>query len=216
MIDTKGKALHEASFLVEGEILALNLVNTETVVRGKPQDLLMTPQDVASWWQEICQSHPEFDEVRSENADTTSYDMSLLNEIKTLRAALRAILSALVAEEVPQQRDVDTLNAVLQTSHPSLELTGQGELVPRMHTMDRQHGQVLAPIALSASRLFNQGEHKRLHQCGNERCTLFFYDTTKSATRRWCSLGCMDRARSAQRYREAKQQQAAKKVHEEE
>ena len=34
-------------------------------------------------------------------------------------------------------------------------------------------------------------------------CT-FITHTTKSATRRWCSLGCMNRARSAQHYREIK------------
>src|SRR5947199_2682606 len=43
------------------------------------------------------------------------------------------------------------------------------------------HSKALAenlPIALSALYLFTQAEHHRLHQCKNERCILFFYDTT--------------------------------------
>lgn len=214
MIETKGRAQHETSFLVGTENLALSLVNTEVMIRGKQHDLLMIPQDVARWWQETCQRHPEFDEVRRGNEETTSYDMALLNALKTLRAALRAILSVLATEGVPRQEDVDTLNAILRTSYSSLDLTEQGDLVPRTHTTDMTQGLVLVPIALSALRLISQGDRKRLHQCENERCILFFYDTTKSATRRWCSLGCMDRARSAQRYREVKQQQASRRIRE--
>jgi predicted RNA-binding Zn ribbon-like protein len=53
----------------------------------------------------------------------------------------------------------------------------------------------LLPIALSAARLTMGGARERLHRCANERCVLLFYDTTKSATRRWCSVACKDRDR---------------------
>lgn len=211
MLEEKGRTQYETPFLVDGENLALSLVNTEVMTRGKRGDLLMTSQDVARWWQETCQRHPEFDEVRRESEEPIMYDTALLNALKTLRAALRAIFNALVTGSMPEKEDVAILNAILRTGYTSLDLTEQGELVPRTHTTDPTQGLMLLPIALSASRLISQGERKRLHHCENERCILFFYDTTKSATRRWCSLGCMDRARSAQRYREAKRQQAAGK-----
>lgn len=214
MIETKGRTQQEAPFLLSGENLALNLVNTEVMKRGKRIDLLTSPQEVAHWWQTTCQRHPEFDEVRRGDEDTTVYNVVLLEALKTLRAALRAILSALITEEAPAKEDVNMLNALLKTGYPSLELTEQGDLVPRIHTTDPTQGLVLVPIALSASRLISQGERKRLHCCENERCILFFYDTTKSATRRWCSLGCMDRARSAQRYKEIKRHQASRQKEE--
>jgi predicted RNA-binding Zn ribbon-like protein len=57
------------------------------------------------------------------------------------------------------------------------------------------------PIARSALHLFTEADWRRLHQCKHDRCIVFFYDTTKSGTRRWCSPGCMNRARSIQHYR---------------
>ena len=62
----------------------------------------------------------------------------------------------------------------------------------------------LLPIALSARDLLAGRDLRRLRRCGNRRCVLLFYDGTKSATRRWCSVRCMDRARSSARYAERK------------
>jgi predicted RNA-binding Zn ribbon-like protein len=60
-------------------------------------------------------------------------------------------------------------------------------------------------IALSALHLVRDGDLQRLHRCRDDCCVLLLYDTTRSATRRCCSLGGMDRARSAKRYLAAKQ-----------
>ncbi len=203
--DKPGKVQNDDFFLCDGENLALHLVNTEMMKRGKPFDLFTTPQDIAEWWQGQRLSHPAFDEVSRGHEDPTLYDEELLKSVKTLRSALRAIFSALVVEDRPEQKDVNVLNAILSLGYSSLELTQEGDLWPVWHTTDTRHGTLLLPIALSAMRLITQGERTRLHLCENERCILFFYDTTKSSTRRWCSTGCMDRARSIQRYREAKQ-----------
>ena len=66
-----------------------------------------------------------------------------------------------------------------------------------------------APDRRAAATLLTERDLSRLHRCGNERCVLLFYDTTKSGTRRWCSLGCMNRARSLRRYRERTQKTGA-------
>jgi len=192
------------SFL--GGDLALDLVNTEVMERGKQQDLLDTPQALASWWQAARRHYPELDEWCGANEETIVYDPALLNALKTLRAALRRLFSALVEASIPEQADVAVLNDVLRTGYASLDLNVQGDVLPAYHTTDLRKGPILVPIALSALDLIQTGERKRLHQCENERCILFFYDTTRSATRRWCSLGCMDRVRSSKRYRQAKQQ----------
>jgi predicted RNA-binding Zn ribbon-like protein len=202
-----GRTPDDAPVLLNRENLALELVNTEVIKRGKHCDLLTIPQDVARWWQAVCQHHSEIEEVCAEDEEITAYDMVLLNALKILRTALRAIFSALVAGKAPEKANVSVLNEVLKTGYPSLDLTSQGDLRPVYRTRDSRTGRVLLPIALSALHLIQTGERKRLHRCENERCILFFYDTTRSATRRWCSLGCMDRARSIQRYQQAKQRQ---------
>ncbi len=44
-------------YLFLSGVLALDLVNTEVVVRGKRYDLFATPEDVADWWQQGNASH---------------------------------------------------------------------------------------------------------------------------------------------------------------
>lgn len=190
----------DETFPFVGGILALDLVNTEIMVRGKPRDLLSLPQDVERWWLAAQRHYPMSDEVRGEDEGSRVYDLAFLETIKTLRRALRNIFSASIEGTTPSKADVDVFNAVLRTGYHALELTSEGHLLPLYRTTEKSKGEVLLPIALSALQLIGKEEDKRLHKCENERCILLFYDTTKSATRRWCSLACLDRARSAQRY----------------
>jgi predicted RNA-binding Zn ribbon-like protein len=132
-----------SQFFFVGNVLALDLLNTEAVIRGKKRDLLSSPEDLAA------------------------------------------------------------------LGYQSLEVTPEGELEPRYHASDREKQAVLLSIALSALRLLTQEERTRLRKCKNERCIGVFYDTTRSATRHWCTLECMNRARSVEHYRQAKREQTA-------
>src|SRR5262249_18777495 len=98
------------------------------------------------------------------------------------------------------EEDLMPVNAILALGYAVLERTGQGNVKAAMQLRDPEQGHVLVPIARSALRLFTEADWQRLHQCKHERCIVFFYDTTKSGTRRWCSPGCMNRARSIQHY----------------
>jgi len=198
-------------FRFRGGVLALDLVNTELMKRGKPVDVLVAPLDVAEWWQAAREHHPQWlREVQGGEEAIREDDTELLEALKTLRAALRRIFNALVEDVVPHQEDIDVLNDVLRTGHWRMDLSPEGELVPVQQT-ESAHGQMLLSCVLSALHLIREGERTRLHRCESDRCILFFYDTTRSATRRWCSTSCMDRARSLQRYHQAKQ---AERVHE--
>ncbi len=200
----------EEQFLFVGEMLALDLVNTEVVVRGRRQDKLQAGADVRVWWEEVRGHYPEVENVRGENEESTVYDQALLDALKELRGALRHIFGAMIEGNAPIEADVRVLNEALRTGYHALEYREDGNLLAVYHSYDRTKGEVLLPIALSALRLIQDSERKRLHKCDNERCILYFYDTTKSATRRWCSPGCMDRARSAQRYKRAKERNILK------
>ena len=192
----------EETFLFLGDVLALDLVNTEVVVRGKPRDLLATPEDVGQWWQAAQRSYPDRDVVQA--SGVARFDRAALLALKELRTALRGIFGALADGTTPASADIDVLNSVLRTGSHALMLTASGAVQPVYQAQSGADPMHFA-IALSALRLVHDGERQRLHRCSNARCVLLFYDTTKSATRRWCSLGCMDRARSAKRYRAAKQ-----------
>jgi predicted RNA-binding Zn ribbon-like protein len=187
----------EDTFVFFGDVLALDLVNTEVILRGKPRDLLATPKDVGQWWHAAQRHYPDMDVV--EGTGIASVDSTALVALKGLRTALRGIFGALADGTAPVSADIDVLNSVLRTGTHALLLTSIGAVQPIYQAQPGADSMLFA-IALSALRLARDGERQRLHRCSNDRCVLLFYDTTKSATRRWCSVGCMDRARSAKRY----------------
>lgn len=192
-------------YLFLSGVLALDFVNTEVVVRGKQHDLFATPEDVAHWWQEALTHHPEGKKVKADT-DAIVWSAQLLERIKRVRAAIRTLCTSLVEQQPLDEEALTTLNAILAMGYPALEAASGQEMVPVYRTREDDQGAMLLPIALSALHLFTQAEKHRLHKCKNERCILFFYDTTKSATRQWCSLECMNRARSLQHYRHVKEE----------
>jgi predicted RNA-binding Zn ribbon-like protein len=100
-----------------------------------------------------------------------------------------------------------TLNTILAMGYPALETASGQEMIAVYRPRDDDQGAVLLPLALSVLHLFTRADCHRLHHCNNEHCILFFYDTTKSATRQWCSPACMNRAHSLQHHRLIKEEQ---------
>ena len=100
------------------------------------------------------------------------------------------------------------LDLTIEKGYPALDIVSGREMVPIYRFRLAEQGAIILPIALSAFHLFTQLEKHRLHKCKNDRCILFFSDTTKSATRQWCSLECMNRVRSLQHYQHAKEELA--------
>lgn len=190
-------------YLFLSGVLALDLVNTEVIVRGKRYDLFENPKDVSEWWQQALTHYPDREKVKAD-VDVIVWNAQLLERIKQVRAAIRTLTTNVVEQQPFDEEALRTLNTALAMGYPELEADSGQEIISVYHTCEDNVGAILLPIVLSALHLFTQADKHRLHQCKNERCILFFYDTTKSATRQWCSLDCMNRARSLQHYRHIK------------
>jgi predicted RNA-binding Zn ribbon-like protein len=195
------KIAGEALFLSGS--LVLDLVNTEMIVRRKKQDLLSSPDDLAQWWQAALAHHPEHEEIAGDGTPF-AWTVDLLEEVKRFRQSLRSLCSGLVEEQSTTQPDLTMLNQMLALGYQSAQATPQGEIIADYRVYDQQKGRVLLPLALSALRLLTEEERQRLHKCKNDRCILFFYDTSKGGTRQWCSLGCLNRSRSIRHYQQRK------------
>lgn len=137
------------------------------------------------------------------------YDPALLAALKELRTALRGLFSALIDGQAPTAFMLAVINDVLRTGNHALDHASDNGVSPVYRINNRSMNTMLFPIALTAVEWFRFGDRSRLQRYANTRCGLLFYDTTKSATRRWCSLSCMDQACSAQRYRQAKHNRTA-------
>jgi predicted RNA-binding Zn ribbon-like protein len=61
---------------------------------------------------------------------------------------------------------------------------------------------VLMPIAHSLADIISSAPLERLKQCREQRCSCYFIDTSKNATRAWCSMQrCGNRRKVANYYR---------------
>jgi predicted RNA-binding Zn ribbon-like protein len=188
-------------FVFLGGNLALDLVNTEILVRGKKVDLLVTSQDATLWWEMARQTYPQ----TIQGQGRRECNEQQVSALRTLRKALRHLFEALVAQHQVNENQVKELNTILREGYYSLEVSPQGKVSAVYRTRDNQGSEALLSIARAAMDLVTMQDLSRLHACRNKGCMLLFYDTTKSATRHWCSVACTNRARSLQNYRQAKE-----------
>src|SRR5947209_7707879 len=86
-------------YLFLSGVLALDLVNTEVVVRGKRYDLLATPEGVAEWGQQAPPPHPDEGKVKTETPGI-GWSAQLLERIKWVRAAIRTLCTNLVERQL--------------------------------------------------------------------------------------------------------------------
>jgi predicted RNA-binding Zn ribbon-like protein len=64
---------------------------------------------------------------------------------------------------------------------------------------------VLWLLARSAARCWARGDLRRLKPCANPECILWFLDTSKNGTRRWCSMqACGNRHKVTAHYKRRK------------
>jgi predicted RNA-binding Zn ribbon-like protein len=185
-----------------GGALALDLVNTEVMIRGQPRDLLETPADLDAWWRQARIHHPTPELAWP--AEIAGADTRALERTKELRRSLRGGFEVLARGDSIAPDDLAPVNQVLASGYQAMDVTAAGGIRARWHSRNGGAVGALLAVALSALDLLTTKDSGRLHRCENARCVLLFYDATKSSTRRWCSTGCMDRARSIARYRQRK------------
>lgn len=200
---TPAPELDADGFTWVGGLLAVDLVNTEVVVRGRRHDLLDTPAAAQQWLagaaarRALVPTNPGAGPASDRAEDW-------LAELQRLRAALRDLLDTIVAGEPDGPAVLAPINAFLRAGVPQLTLRPGGSFGEAFEIHGGPGAAALFAIAHSALGYLASGDLSRLHRCGNPRCILYFIDTTKSATRRWCSGECMNRARSSQRYAAAR------------
>lgn len=114
---------------------------------------------------------------------------ALLGKAQKLHSGLLEAFSAIVRKEIGQRDCVEPVNEVLRITEGHDELVQQNgkwrlEFVAREGGLDW----LLAAIARSAAELIAEGPGAPLRVCSNAACGLFFYDTSRTRRRRWCSM----------------------------
>ncbi len=113
----------------------------------------------------------------------------LLSRAGRLRDALRMACLALTQGNRIARDNVQAINAILRITE------GHDELIEstrgwRLEYVARESGLdwLLAAVARSAAEIIVEGEASRVRLCANHGCSLFFYDSSRTHKRRWCSM----------------------------
>lgn len=118
---------------------------------------------------------------------------------KEYRAKLRAGLDQITRTMSLPRDIVVATNAYIARSgeRRSLVKKAAGWVLLRYWHIESPADYVV-PIAASFAKFIASADLTRVRKCRNPDCILFFYDTSKSGTRSWCSLDiCGNRMRVA-------------------
>ena len=114
---------------------------------------------------------------------------ALLGKAQRLQEALLDAFTAMVSREPVSRDSVEPINQILSITEGHDELIQQGgkwhlAFAAREGGLDW----LLAAVARSAAEILAEGTAARLRLCSNPSCGLFFYDTSRTKQRRWCSM----------------------------
>jgi predicted RNA-binding Zn ribbon-like protein len=193
----------DTEFLFLGGRLFLDLVNTEIVVLGKYRDLI---SDFGRWmaWQSAA-GEPGMTEAKALGREWggEAESMDALARAVAFRSELRKMAECLASHKPVPRSAVGAINELLRRGAAYGQLTPVGKGFARqVHREVREPVDLLVPVAEDAADLLCEGDRRWVRKCGNPGCVLFFYDTSRSHTRRWCSMDlCGNRAKVAAHYR---------------
>ena len=165
-----------------GEPLALDLLNTEKVAGGIPVDLFDEPDGVERW------------------LAVTGIDSAGGHAVRHALIESRAAIRGVVSGNAPDRLRFDRVLA-----HGRVRV-GMGEDGTIGRTVESSSPEWFPALeaAMNLVELLETAPD-RIRSCAHPNCVLWFLDTTRNGTRRWCSMaGCGNRAKAQRHYERTK------------
>jgi predicted RNA-binding Zn ribbon-like protein len=158
---------------LRGNDIALDFANTlEALHDGEPiRDHLRTRADLVTWARRAG--------ALADGARPAAPD---LGQARALRAAIRAVFTAVATGDAPPPRPLQALIAANATA------VGAGRLSPgEPYTWTWDRPDPLWPVAVAAVDLLRSPERlARVKRCA--QCSWLFVDRSRNGSRRWCSM----------------------------
>jgi predicted RNA-binding Zn ribbon-like protein len=181
-------------------------INTDDLENGQPVDKLPTLDAALRWFVDRGVIHLEgADRVRAQSAIQPEVATRDLARVRAVRSALREVADAVVEHRAPREGALDAVNRALHARQVI-------ELIPAPDGVHVDHRHVGDPVDDALARLadplvteLTSGHPERIRVCANDRCQWVFYDTSRTARRRWCDMStCGNRAKAARHRARAK------------
>ena len=183
-----------------GDHAALDFINTCEGRGSYADDRLGSPEATRAWLQ------------RAGLIPETSFGVwppdarILWDEARRLREAILAVVERFSRGAPVAEQDLTVLNRTLAKAVSTRRIeSGDGGYALRERALPGGPASCLAPLALAAAELLADGDSRRVRRCAGPECGLWFYDTSRNGSRRWCSMDrCGNRAKVAAHYRRKK------------
>jgi predicted RNA-binding Zn ribbon-like protein len=190
-------------FLFVGNYLCLDFINTEMVEGGRPVDRLSGFDRLVAWLVEAQTLEVRKAEEILKNWNGSREAETAFQGALDFRASLREMAGRIVDGKPLPRSVMAEINKWLayRTGHAELRRTRAG-FEKRFEADFKGPAQLLWSVAESACDLLCFADLRLVKKCENASCVLFFYDTTKNHSRRWCSMNaCGNRMKVAAHYR---------------
>ncbi len=200
-----------SGFLLLGGRLAIDFVNTAPVAVNA-SDGLGSWSDLAGFLAatgtiSLNREAPLRELVKDAPVETSA----LFRYSLQVRTAIRQILEARISGYALDAKWIATINEILAFTegYDRLEPVNDADMLGvgcdwRIAPVSRLRGMewLIAAIARSAAELVAEGRAVPVRICANPKCGLFFYDASRTAGRKWCSMAtCGNRKKVASHFR---------------
>lgn len=196
--------INEEALTLESGRLCLDFADTaHWHASDQPTETLNDYADLVAWSQSVGlltegETRNLLDAAARHPADATAtYERAI-----DLREAIYRTFSAVAANRLPAEADLDLINAALTEAlaHLRVAVSGDGltwEWTDAGGALDR----MLWPVASSAADLLTSEELDRVGECADDRgCGWLFIDMSKNRSRQWCGYSCANRAKAQRHY----------------
>ncbi len=191
-------------FLFDGNLLCLDFLNTRIVREGEPVDLLGGPDALMEWLRAAAREHPlDLGRARRPEEGAAPDAPALFDAGLELRDAIAAIADAALEGTTPPLAAIAAVNEASRRSPLLVSARNAGgRWVEAREAAAPGAWAALGDVARSAIHLLVDLDPARVGRCAHAECVLYFYDTTRNRSRRWCSMErCGNRSKVARHYR---------------
>ena len=180
------------NFLFVGEHTALDFANTFLMNDGGPFETLFSYQNIVQWLVLAGLISGNEQKRLTEDLASPSKQRAVLEQIRAFRGQWKDILERLTTGKAVSREFIELINLFLeedlswQTLRPAEE--GRAFQVGRDHVLLEPAKKIPALIAATIAQFLASANFQYLRRCAGPDCVIYFYDTTKSHRRQWCSM----------------------------
>jgi predicted RNA-binding Zn ribbon-like protein len=157
-------------------------MNTQFTPYGDIVEHFESYLDIEDWFIEV-------NLINSKNLLKDEDQKKYFKELLAFRTLLRSGFKQYIESQTSLDNILQKANEILVKGkvHPQVS-NNNGLFELRYVCTEKKNNQLLSRIAIEVIKLISSQEFKYLKKCDNHKCSLFFVDTSRNHSRRWCSM----------------------------